>query len=54
MFSLKPKCTVCKREIKEDEWVYIKMRYPKRKGFTEIKAYLNNEGQFICENCFGN
>jgi hypothetical protein len=38
--------------IIEDEMVYVKMRYPKRKGFTEIKAYLRNEGKFICEECF--
>ena len=50
----KPKCIVCDKEIKEDDIVFVKMRYPKRKGFTEIKAYLRNEGKFICENCFNN
>ncbi|TSI02660.1 Fe3+ hydroxamate ABC transporter substrate-binding protein [Lysinibacillus sp. BW-2-10] len=44
----------CEKEIKEDDIVFVKMRYPKRKGFTEIKAYLNNEGKFICEACFHN
>jgi hypothetical protein len=29
--------------------LYVKMRYPKHKGMTEIKAYFNNEGRFICE-----
>lgn len=48
----KPKCTICEKEIKGDEVVFVKMRYPKRKGFTEIKAYLRNEGTFICEECF--
>lgn len=48
----KPKCTYCEKEIKEEEDVYVKMRYPKRKGFTEIKAYLKNWGKFICEDCF--
>jgi hypothetical protein len=28
------------------------MRYPERKGMTEIKAYLQNEGKLICEDCF--
>ncbi|MCZ8537929.1 Fe3+ hydroxamate ABC transporter substrate-binding protein [Paenisporosarcina quisquiliarum] len=48
----KPKCVVCHKEIKEDAVVFVKMRYPKRRGFTEIKAYLRNEGKFICEDCF--
>lgn len=46
-----PKCMKCNNEIKDDEKVLIQMRYPKRKGFTEIKAYLNLEGKFICEKC---
>ena len=50
----KLKCIVCDKEIKEDDIVFVKMRYPKRKGFTEIKAYLRNEGKFICEDCFNN
>lgn len=48
----KPKCMYCNKEIKGEDMVYIKMRYPKRKGMTEIKAYLRNEGKFICEDCF--
>lgn len=52
VFGEKPKCTICGKEIKGEEVVYIKMRYPKRKGMTEIKAYLNNEGSFMCEDCF--
>ena len=52
MFGEEPKCTKCGKEINGDEMVYIKMRYPKRKGMTEIKAYLKNEGSFICEDCF--
>lgn len=50
----KPKCTICEKEIKGDDVVFVKMRYPKRKGLTEIKAYLRNEGKFICEECFNN
>lgn len=46
-----PKCMKCNNEIKDDEKVLIHMRYPKRKGFTEIKAYLSLEGKFICEKC---
>ncbi|QBP42028.1 Fe3+ hydroxamate ABC transporter substrate-binding protein [Paenisporosarcina antarctica] len=49
-----PKCVVCDKEIKGDEVVFVKMRYPKRSGFTEIKAYLRNESKFICEACFNN
>ena len=50
----KQKCIVCDKEIKEGDVVVVKMRYPKKKGFTEIKAYLRNEGKFICEDCFNN
>ncbi|MER2153699.1 MAG: Fe3+ hydroxamate ABC transporter substrate-binding protein [Solibacillus sp.] len=46
-----PKCMKCNNEIKDDEKVLVQMRYPKRKGFTEIKAYLNLECKFICEKC---
>lgn len=52
MFGQEPKCSQCGKEIQGDDVVYIKMRYPKRKGMTEIKAYLKNEGIFICEDCF--
>ncbi|WP_298831071.1 Fe3+ hydroxamate ABC transporter substrate-binding protein [uncultured Planococcus sp.] len=52
MFNEEPKCSICNKEIEGNEVVFIKMRYPKRKGFTEVKAYLKNEGQFICEGCF--
>nr|WP_229594173.1 Fe3+ hydroxamate ABC transporter substrate-binding protein [Rossellomorea vietnamensis] len=38
--------------MKANDLIYIKMRYPKKKGMTEIKTYLNNEGEFICEKCF--
>jgi hypothetical protein len=47
----KPKCMVCEKEIKGDDMVFVKMKYPKRKGFTEIKVYLQNEGKFVCEDC---
>ncbi|MFJ7978175.1 Fe3+ hydroxamate ABC transporter substrate-binding protein [Peribacillus sp. NPDC096379] len=51
MFKVEPKCSKCEKEIKGDEEVYIQMKYPAEKGSTEIKAYLQNEGQFICEKC---
>ncbi|NGZ76364.1 Fe3+ hydroxamate ABC transporter substrate-binding protein [Saccharibacillus alkalitolerans] len=47
------RCSICGRTIEGDETVLLKMRYPKRKGFTEIKAYLKNEARFVCEKCFG-
>ncbi|MCA0171213.1 Fe3+ hydroxamate ABC transporter substrate-binding protein [Bacillus sp. RAR_GA_16] len=52
MFGEKPTCSTCHKEIKGNDVVYVKMRYPSYKGMTEIKAYLNNEGTFICESCF--
>lgn len=51
MFKMEPKCSKCGKGIKGNEEVYIRMKYPAKKGFTEIKAYLQNEGQFICEKC---
>ena len=52
MFFEKAACSICKKEIEGNEVVYVKMRYPERKGMTEIKAYLRNEGTFICEACY--
>lgn len=52
MFWDKPKCIECDQEVQENDVVFIKMRYPKSKGVTEIKAYLRKEGQFIYEDCF--
>ncbi|WP_066060009.1 Fe3+ hydroxamate ABC transporter substrate-binding protein [Robertmurraya korlensis] len=52
MFKVTPVCTYCDKEIKGNEVVFVKMRYPERKGMTEIKAYLQNEGKLICEECF--
>ena len=46
-----PTCQVCGREIQGDEIVHIQMRYPKRKGFAEVKAYLKLEGKFTCDAC---
>ncbi|MFP9130468.1 Fe3+ hydroxamate ABC transporter substrate-binding protein [Niallia sp. BSM11] len=52
MFKAKPECSYCNKEIKGNEVVFVKMRYPEKKGMTEIKAYLQNEGKLICEECF--
>ncbi|WP_353733586.1 Fe3+ hydroxamate ABC transporter substrate-binding protein [Rossellomorea vietnamensis] len=42
MFGEKAECSICCGEIEGDEEVYVKMRWPKRKGIPEIKAYLKN------------
>ncbi|MDF2858536.1 MAG: Fe3+ hydroxamate transporter substrate-binding protein [Neobacillus sp.] len=47
-----PKCSICRKEIKGNDVVFVKMRYQNYKGMTEITAYLRNEGSFICEDCF--
>ncbi|MFP3919068.1 Fe3+ hydroxamate ABC transporter substrate-binding protein [Lysinibacillus telephonicus] len=52
MFKIVPKCNQCDKEIKGNDVVFVKMRYPEGKGMTEIKAYLQNEGKLICEDCF--
>ncbi|WP_339171529.1 Fe3+ hydroxamate ABC transporter substrate-binding protein [Solibacillus sp. FSL R5-0691] len=52
MFKIVPKCIKCDKEIKGNEVVFVKMRYPERKGMTEIKAYIQNEGRIICEDCY--
>jgi phage FluMu protein Com len=52
MFGDKPKCMNCGKEIEGNEEVYIKMKWPKRKGITEIKAYLTYEAKFLCLDCF--
>lgn len=46
-----PECIYCKKDIEKDEQALVIVPYPKKKGFTEIKAFLNIEGKFICENC---
>ncbi|MBM7716989.1 hypothetical protein JOC94_004013 [Bacillus thermophilus] len=52
MFQLTAQCSVCKKEIQPYEEIYLKMRYPKSRGMTEIKAYIQNEGKIICKTCF--
>ncbi|WP_078380660.1 Fe3+ hydroxamate ABC transporter substrate-binding protein [Sutcliffiella halmapala] len=52
MFRIKPKCSICDKDIKAEENVFVKMKYPKGRGMTEIKAYIQNEGKIICESCY--
>ncbi|MGP7817292.1 Fe3+ hydroxamate ABC transporter substrate-binding protein [Niallia sp. 01092] len=52
MFKVTAKCSVCDKEIHAYEEIYVKMRYPKSRGMTEVKAFLQNEGKIICEKCF--
>lgn len=47
MFGEKPTCSSCGKEIEGDEVVMVKLRYPKRRGIAEVRAYLRNEGSFI-------
>lgn len=47
-----PKCYICHKKIQGNEEVYIRLVYPKRRGQTEIKAFLRNEGVFYCKKCF--
>jgi hypothetical protein len=54
MLGKKPVCSKCDKEINAGDLIYVKMQYPRRKGMTEIIAFLKKEGIFICENCFNN
>lgn len=48
MFGNKPKCSICEKDIKGNDVIYVKMRYPMYKGSTEKTAFLRNE-TIICE-----
>lgn len=52
MFKINPHCSCCGKHIEGNEVIFVKMRYPERKGMTEIKAFIHNEGKLICEKCF--
>ena len=55
MFKIKSKCSRCNKEIKGNDVVFVKMRYPEGQRYElEIKAYLQNEEKLICEDCFDN
>lgn len=47
MFGTIPTCHNCVKEIKKDVDAFVIIRYPKRKGITEITAYLKMKVQFI-------
>ncbi|MCY7574396.1 Fe3+ hydroxamate ABC transporter substrate-binding protein [Bacillus pumilus] len=37
-----PTCASCRKKVEGNEEVYVKLVYPKRKGMTEVKAWLRN------------
>jgi hypothetical protein len=49
--STKAKCSKCKREIRNNEPILVKLRYPEKRGMAEIRAFLKQEGTIICEEC---
>ncbi|MGI8314203.1 Fe3+ hydroxamate ABC transporter substrate-binding protein [Halobacillus mangrovi] len=51
MINRAPECASCGKEISGNDVVYVKLRYPKMKGFAEVKSYLRNEGEMLCETC---
>ncbi|NNU92416.1 Fe3+ hydroxamate ABC transporter substrate-binding protein [Geobacillus sp. NFOSA3] len=52
MFRIRPTCSVCNKTIEKNEPIYVHMRYPAYRGMVEIKAFLQQEGKIICEDCF--
>lgn len=52
MFKITDKCSKCGIEIQGNEEIYVKMRYPERKGMAEFKAYLQNEGKSFVKSAF--
>ncbi|ODJ64796.1 hypothetical protein [Brochothrix thermosphacta] len=44
-------CVVCKKIIQPGENTFVNLKNPKRKGITEIKAYLRLEARFYCTDC---
>jgi hypothetical protein len=52
MFKIKERCYVCQKEIQPNEGVWMRMKYPSKRGMTEIKAFLHQEAQFVCMDCF--
>ena len=39
MFRIKERCSVCQKEIQPNEEVWMRMKYPSKRGMTEIKAF---------------
>ncbi|ADE68112.1 MULTISPECIES: hypothetical protein [Priestia] len=52
MFGMNELCSVCQKEIQPNEEVWVRMKYPSKRGVTEIKAFLHQEAQFVCMDCF--
>ncbi|MDD1512905.1 Fe3+ hydroxamate ABC transporter substrate-binding protein [Priestia megaterium] len=52
MFGIKERCYVCQKEIQPNEEIWMRMKYPSKRGMTEIKAFLHKEAQFVCMDCF--
>lgn len=52
MLKLNPQCSYCGKPIELNEVIFVTMRYPERRGMTEIKAFIHNEGELICEKYF--
>jgi hypothetical protein len=40
LFKTHPTGSLCGKNIEGNELVYVQMRYPKRRGMTEIRVYL--------------
>lgn len=51
MFKLETKCSMCGKEIQGNEEVIIKLRFPEKRGMTEIKAFLTHMGLITCLDC---
>lgn len=51
MSIIKPVCMYCKNEIQKTEDALVIVPYPKKKGFTEVQAFLKLEGKFVCTAC---
>lgn len=45
-------CSVCGREVKDDEEIYAKMKAPENVAMVEIKAYLKKKSEIICIDCY--
>lgn len=51
MFKRKLYCSNCSREVRPGEEITVKMKVPAHSGMVEIKAYLKNEGEILCQDC---
>ncbi|WP_155767465.1 hypothetical protein [Sporosarcina ureilytica] len=51
MFKRTLNCSICGREVEDYEEIYTKMQAPKA-GMVEIKAYLINNSEITCKDCY--